>query len=239
MNDAVDRDLDRFIGRLSGLRLPNTTNPYDRTREGRRRLSNLRCYLSHFRPPHQCGVLLVAEAYGYRGGRVTGVPLTSESIIESHPHFTRCFPVLSTSYEPCHEPGAQRTETTASIVWRLFADLGLDPPPCCWNIVPVHPYAKDGGPWSNRPPTASEIAIGSAFTHDLVRLLKPDHVIAVGRCADRGLTRAGIDHAIVRHPSQGGATQFRTQLALILGPSPSSLVPRWEKDVQNWRPQKI
>ena len=230
-----DPDLDRFLARLARLRLPNTTNPYDRTREGRRRLGNLRQYLAHFRSqdsspsrfgrggeeragvgPNTCDVLLIAEAYGYRGGRVTGVPLSSEAVIEGDAAFRRWFPTLVDTYEPCREGGAKKTEATASIVWRLFASLDLAAPPCCWNIVPVHPFDPERGQWSNRTPTRAEIDAGSVYCRDLIDLLKPRQVVAVGKCAARGLSIAGIDHLTIRHPSQGGATLFRTQLTQIL-----------------------
>lgn len=206
----TDRQLDKFLTQLSRLKLPNTTNPFDHTREGRRRIGNLRGYLQHFRPPHSCDILLVAEAYGYRGGRVTGVPLSSESVIAEHPHFRKCFPTLADNYQPCRERGALSTEATASIVWKLFDEM--DVRPCCWNIVPVHPYDPARGQWSNRPPTKGEIDAGVPFAVKIIELLHPTKVIAVGKCAARGLTQAGIDHAVVRHPSQGGANIFRVQM---------------------------
>jgi hypothetical protein len=49
-----------------------------------------------------------------------------------------------------------------------------------------------------------------------LRLLQPKLIVAVGRCADRGLTSAGVEHVSVRHPSQGGANAFREQLSSIL-----------------------
>jgi len=223
-----DRDphLHRFLARLTRLELPSTTNPYDRTREGRRRLGNLRHYLSHYRPPvsplleegggGRCDVLLVAEAFGYRGGRVTGVPLTSEAVIDTHPRFRHCFPDIVDAYIPCREKGAHRTESTASIVWRLFDELELDVAPCCWNIVPLHPFDVDAGLWSNRTPTRREIDTGAEFAVDLIDLLRPSLIIAVGKCASRGLSTAGIDHVAVRHPSQGGANLFREQMREIL-----------------------
>jgi len=211
-----DPHLDRFLTRLAALRLPATSNPYDRTREGRRRLATVRRYLAHYRPPNRCDMLLVAEAFGYRGGRVTGVPLTSEAVIEAHPRFRQCFATLVDAYVPCRELGAQRTESTASIVWRLFDDLALDVVPCCWNIVPVHPYDPHAGPWSNRPPTRREIDAGAPFAVDLIDLLHPRVIVAVGKCASRGLSKAGIDHITVRHPSQGGANLFREQMRNIL-----------------------
>lgn len=215
-----DRELESFLLRLSRLRLPGTTNPYDRSREGLRRRENLRHYLAHFRPPNACDILLVAEACGYRGGRVTGVPLTSEAVVREDIHFRRSFPRLAASYEDCREPGALHAEATASIVWRVFAELGADAtdprmPPCCWNIVPVHPYDPAKGPWSNRPPTRAEIALGREYCRELIALLRPRRIVAVGKCAVRGLTDAGIDHLGVRHPSQGGARLFRRQLIEI------------------------
>lgn len=147
---------------------------------------------------------------------MTGVPLTSEAVIQEHPHFRRCFPSLAESYVPCAEDGALRREATAQIVWDVLESVDCVPPPCCWNVVPVHPYDPQAGPWSNRTPTAMEIRQGAPLLRKLIELIKPQTVIAVGKCASRGLAGLGIDHRYVRHPSQGGARLFRAHIAKIL-----------------------
>src|SRR5689334_15031525 len=96
---AADDRVARLIERVSQIELPNTTNPYGRDAEGSRRAGHLGLYLASFLA-RGCDILIIGEAVGYRGGRVTGVPLTSERVIASDSHFRRTFPELCESYEP-------------------------------------------------------------------------------------------------------------------------------------------
>lgn len=179
-----------------------------------RRAHHLQLYLEQ-QLERGCKTILIAEAFGYRGGRVTGVPLTSERIVQTNTLFQNRFPALAAAYECCREPEALQTEATASIAWKVFEN-GMAAVPLCWNIVPVHPYHPERGIWSNRPPRPSEIAAGAPFAKRLIALFEPERIVAVGRCAERGLAGAGIDAVTVRHPSNGGARLFREQMLEIL-----------------------
>ena len=127
-------------------------------------------------------VLLVGEAPGYRGARVSGIPFTSER------QLTGCGPA----------------EATATIVHRVLAELGLEDQVLLWNVVPTHP----GTASTNRLPTRAEIAAGLPFVRDLARGRR---VVAVGR-----LAHAALGGACVRHPSHGGARDFRAGLMDVL-----------------------
>ena len=74
-----------------------------------------------------------------------------------------------------------------------------------WNLVPTHP----GTPTANRAPTRAEIAAGRWFVDELAAERR---VVAVGRLAERAL---GAPY--LRHPSHGGARDFRTGLVQLLG----------------------
>jgi uracil-DNA glycosylase len=111
------------------------------------------------------GWLLIAEAPGYRGTRVSGIPLTSER------QLTGCGPA----------------EATATMVHGALADLGLEDEVLLWNVVPTHP----GDERSNRPPTRAEIASGLAFARELARGRR---MIAVGRIAHEAFGGAYIRH---------------------------------------------
>ena len=94
--------------------------------------------------------------------------------------------------------GEGPAEATATIVQRTLADLGLEA--LCWNVVPTHP----GTPSSNRRPTRSEVAAARPF---LEQIASGRRVLAVGR-----LAAAATGAPYVRHPSHGGAAEFRAGL---------------------------
>ena len=110
--------------------------------------------------------LLVGEAPGYRGARVSGLPFTSERQLT----------------------GAGPAEATASIVQRTLARLGLTENVLLWNVVPTHP----GTPTSNRPPRQQEVAAGLPFVDALREGRRT--VIAVGRVAERALAVPAVPH---------------------------------------------
>jgi uracil-DNA glycosylase len=128
-------------------------------------------------------ILLVGEAPGYRGTRVSGIPLTSECLLT----------------------GSGPAEATATIVHRVLGELGLAADVLLWNVVPTHP----GDERSNRAPTRAEAREGVAFVRALAG---GRQVVPVGRIA-----QAALGGPYVRHPSHGGASDFRSALARIAG----------------------
>lgn len=110
-------------------------------------------------------MLLVAEAPGYRGTRVSGIPLTSERQLT----------------------GDGPAEATATVVHRTLAELGLADRVLLWNAVPTHP----GDERSNRPPTRPEIEAGLPFALELGRGRR---VVAVGRIAHQAFGGAYVRH---------------------------------------------
>jgi uracil-DNA glycosylase len=109
--------------------------------------------------------VLVGEAPGYRGTRVSGVPFTSERQLT----------------------GAGPSEASATIVHRTLAELAVEDDVLLWNVVPTHP----GTATSNRPPTRAEIRAASAFLDELTR---DRTVIAVGRIAASALDAPYVRH---------------------------------------------
>jgi hypothetical protein len=91
-------------------------------------------------------------------------------------------------------------EASATVVHRVLRELGLEEQVLLWNVVPTHP----GTERSNRPPRRDEIAAGVGFARELAR---GRTVVAVGRCAE-----AALGAPYVRHPSHGGAAEFRAGL---------------------------
>ena len=134
--------------------------------------------LGYLRARENARLLLVGEAAGYRGARVSGIPFTSERQLT----------------------GTGPAEASATIVHRVLRELGLEERVLLWNVVPTHP----GTSTSNRPPRRAEIHAGLAFARELAR---DRNVLAVGRVAEQAL---GAPY--LRHPSHGGAAEFRAGL---------------------------
>jgi uracil-DNA glycosylase len=112
--------------------------------------------------------LLVGEAAGYRGARVSGLPFTSERQLS----------------------GTGPAEATATIVHRTLAELGLEEDILLWNVVPTHPH-HPGEPESNRAPTKPEIRGAMRF---LEQLVADRRTIAVGRLAHSVLDGRYVRH---------------------------------------------
>lgn len=176
------------------------------------RCHNLNLYLKHMaeRRPQ---LLLVGEAPGYRGGRVTGVPFTSAAILLSEPAPFGLFG-RSAGYLPPVENSSPTREATATMLWDTL--LALGELPLLWNAYPIHPHMPHQ-PASNRAPTTAELQAGVEILADLLRLYPIEQVIAVGNKAAAALTAGGISAAKVRHPSHGGRAAFAAELAATLG----------------------
>src|SRR5882762_10577628 len=124
-----------LVGELARARIGGTYNQYTRSELRRARL---RTYLTaHTR----ADTILVGEAAGYRGARVSGVPFTSERQLT----------------------GGGSAEATATIVHRVLQELGIEDDVLLWNVVPTHP----GTATSNRRPTRAEVEAARPFLAQL------------------------------------------------------------------------
>ena len=185
-------------------------NPYhtthatlDRPDAAQTRRTNLRnclaCYAA--RPP----LFLLAEAPGPWGCRFSGVPLVSESQLADPD-----FPIDGTPTSRAEEP---HREYSASIYWRVLQPYF--PQFFTWNSVPFHPHDADD-PLTIRTPRRSEVAGYEDVLADLLDLLQPERVLAVGRKAERALHEIDAACTYVRHPSQGGAKKFEAGVREIV-----------------------
>jgi uracil-DNA glycosylase len=151
-----------LVDRLAAAHIGATFNFYregDRAPLLRERLTR---YLEQRR---DAPVLLVGEAPGYRGARVSGIPFTCERQLT----------------------GAGPAEATATIVRRTLAELGLEDCVLCWNVVPTHP----GTAVSNRRPTRAEIRQSLPFLEELA---VGRRVVPVGRLAQSVLGGECVRH---------------------------------------------
>lgn len=148
-----------FVDRLADAHIGATFNQYTKSQLRRDRLA---AYLAA-----KSGVylMLVAEAPGYRGTRVSGIPLTSERQLT----------------------GQGPAEATATIVHRTLAELELTDDVLLWNLVPTHPGTEN----SNRTPTRAEIESCEPF---LAELARGRRLIAVGRLAQARLGGPYVRH---------------------------------------------
>lgn len=151
-----------FVAKLAAARIGATFNQYAK---GRRALLLRRRLETYLEERAAAPVLLVGEAPGYRGARVSGVPFTSERQLT----------------------GLGPAEVTATIVHRVLAELGLEDQVLLWNVVPTHP----GTASSNRKPTREEVEGAAAF---LAELSRGRRTVAVGRLAEQRLGAPAVRH---------------------------------------------
>ncbi|HYY76505.1 MAG TPA: hypothetical protein VE644_09330, partial [Gaiellaceae bacterium] len=104
-----------IVERLARLRIGTTFNFYRDGEGAPLRRERLAAYLEE---RGEARYILVGEAAGYRGARVSGVPFTSERQLSGR------------------APG----EASATIVHRILAELGVEEDVLLWNLVPTHPH---------------------------------------------------------------------------------------------------
>ncbi len=148
-----------LVDRLAAARIGRTYNQYAASRLLRERLH------SYLGARLGAELVLVGEAPGYRGARVSGIPFTSERQLT----------------------GAGPAEATATIVHRMLAALGVEDDVLLWNLVPTHP----GTEASNRRPTRTEIESADPFLREIVAGRR---AIAVGRLAAAALDAPYVRH---------------------------------------------
>jgi uracil-DNA glycosylase len=155
-------DAAAFVDDIAGARIGETFNQYADGPRAPLLRERLVAYLEARRGAR---LVLVGEAPGYRGARVSGIPFTSERLLT----------------------GEGPAEATATIVHRVLAELGLADDVLLWNVVPTHP----GTEASNRSPRRCEVAAGRAFAEALAQ---GRMVLGVGRLAADALGVPYVRH---------------------------------------------
>lgn len=181
------------------------------------RSENLRQYLAT--RTGRTKLLFVAEAPSYRGCRFTGIAMTSERILLGMKRDVAPEAVFEGEKRRTSLPGRfpkGATEPTASIAWPLLLAMGLAHEVAFWNAFPCHPH-RPGAPLTNRKPTAAELSAAAHVLPQMIALVRPQRVIAVGRVAEGLMKKLGVPaEEEVRHPANGGATQFRQQVRALV-----------------------
>ncbi len=151
--------VERLVERLAAAEIGTTYNQYASSPHLCERL------VRYLGARTDAQLLLVGEAAGYRGARVSGLAFTSERQVT----------------------GTGPAEASATIVHRVLRELELEDEVLLWNIVPTHP----GSATSNRAPTRAEVEAGVCFARELARRRR---VLAIGRVAERALGAPYVRH---------------------------------------------
>lgn len=206
----IDADIQRFGRALQEAETgANVTNFY-RARRTNTRRHNLQCYLQQLRALKP-KFLLVGEAPGYNGCRLTGVPFSSEALIARGVLGGKLFTEKG-GYRIAKEPFTR--EQSAAIVWEVLQRHRIAA--LCWNAFCFHPH-KPENPDSNRKPTSREIESAAPFLQALLALFPSvKTVVAVGNSAEHALSQLGIPHTKIRHPAHGGKPEFAAGMERLL-----------------------
>ncbi len=201
-----------LIGEIASVEMPSVFNPWRHSDELDRfqaegpllRIERLR---AHFdcRPRF----LLIGEAPGYQGCHFSGVPFTNEKLI----HEGRVPRVPATRFTLRDKPWC---EPSATIVWGTLHDLDIAADVVMWNAFAWHPHLE-GNAYSNRTPTRNELQAGAPILRKVVAHFAGVPVIAIGQKAKTLLWNLDVKTmGSVRHPSMGGANDYRRQMAELL-----------------------
>lgn len=200
----------QFVEALSKLKFENSFNPYsnrcvihDLDDAPKRRLQTLRSMLETA-TKQDIDSIWIGRDLGHRGGRRTGLALTDDVHINEHAARWGLSIQRPTK-------GDVVAERTAAVIWSVLSQLEVSA--FLWNVFPLHPHAP-GNPFSNRSHNSLERKTGEEFLSQLILLLKPRRLVAIGNDAARTARRLGCQHSAfqVRHPSYGGQARCLAQM---------------------------
>lgn len=154
--------------------------------------------------------ILCGEAPGHLGARHSGISFHSEAMLLGGQAVRQNVSTgrLTVFPGPLKEP-------SATIVWKNLYLLGIAERTLVWNAVQLHPH-EIGKPRTNRTPKDFEVEYGRKSLLMLREAYPETIVIAVGKTAGRLLDNVGIKAECIRHPANGGATEFANGLRRIV-----------------------
>lgn len=201
---------EEFVAALAGLKLKYAFNPYSE-----------RCHVHDIENApdlrrelllkiltaavdHEIDAIWIGRDLGYRGGRRTGLAFTDDLHVEAHAQRWQLAAQRTTF-------GAAFQERTAATIWATLDRIKL--PIFLWNVFPLHPHQPENE-FSNRPHTKSERYLGEELLAELVLMLRPRRLVAIGNDASKAARKINGDHVLAecRHPSYGGQKMFISQV---------------------------
>lgn len=201
----------QFVNSLKKLNFKNVFNPYsDRCdvydldgapeRRSMMLLSMLEAAVNA-----DIDAVWIGRDLGYRGGRRTGLALTDDAHLWAHANRWNVSAERATT-------GSLISERTATVVWSMLACVSAHV--FLWNVFPFHPHEPDR-PFSNRSHRRDERVIGEEVLAELIAMLRPRRLVAIGNDAARSALKiAGTSTVFqVRHPSYGGQRDFVHQVS--------------------------
>ena len=201
-----------FVSRLSRFDHANVFNPYadicpehDKDDAPAIRKANLRKMLDSAISA-RADSIWIGRDLGYRGGRRTGLALTDEA------HLDRAERMLGCETLTRATKGTPVAERTATVIWNMLERIQR--PTMLWNVFPFHPHAPNE-PMTNRSHTRVERSLTVSFLVELVELLNPSRIVAIGADAAASARDLGFEVTHVRHPSYGGQTDFIRQVEAL------------------------
>ena len=206
-----------FVEAVASLQFEDCFNPYsdrcgvhDRRDAPHRRAATLSAMLRRA-TEEPLDAIWIGRDLGYRGGRRTGLALTDEVHMGQHARRWNLDPV---GERPTI--GSAVAERTAAVIWNMLEHI--DARIFLWNVFPLHPH-ETGEPFTNRKHNAYERRAGEVLLQQLIALLKPSRLVAIGNDAAASALRIqdAVPVICVRHPSYGGQTKFQAQISELYG----------------------